>query len=107
MLTGHPDKLGRVQTTKIKKRISIIDDLTHTSDDDSDTEINLSANGMSSTACDDSVLTINESRRPETTSKSESLLSTPTDGWDISSDGVRASSEGLESSINESNKLFL
>lgn len=83
--------------------------MTHTCDDDSDTEINLSFNGASSITGDDDVHVANENiGRPETGSKSESLLSSPIEGWDLSPDGVRTS-EGLETSIAESkiNVLFL
>lgn len=98
---GHPDRVARVQT-KVKKRISVIDDMTHTCDDDSDTEINLSFNGASSITGDDDVPVANQNiGRPETASKSESILSSPIEGWDLSPDGVRTS-EGLETSIAES-----
>lgn len=71
-------------------------------DDDSDTEINLSFNGASSIIVDESVPVVNQDDgRAETASKSESFLSSPIEGWDLSPDGIRTS-EGLEATITES-----
>ena len=97
---GNPDR--HVQTTRIKKRISVIDDMTRVCDDDSDEEIDLSPNGASSITGDENVFAVTEDGRLDTASKSESLLSSPPDGWDISPDGIR-SSEVLETSITERN----
>jgi len=95
-LAGNPD---RGETTRIKKRLSAIDDTARACDDDSDDDINL--NVVSSIAEEENVFTDNLGR-PDTASKSESLLSSPIDGWDLSPDGIRTSG-GLESPINERN----
>ncbi|XP_046458140.1 uncharacterized protein LOC124204935 isoform X3 [Daphnia pulex] len=90
----NPD---RGETTRIKKRLSAIDDTARACDDDSDDDINL--NVISSIGEEENVFTDNVGR-PDTTSKSESLLSSPIDGWDLSPDGIRTSG-GLESPLNE------
>ena len=60
--------------------------------DESDTEGDMATHSSSRQ--------IEEVTRVETPSKSESLLPTPSDGWDITPDGVH-SRDGLENSIAE------
>ena len=77
--------------------MSAIDDTARVCDEDSDDDINL--NVVSSIEEEENVF-VDNSGRPDTASKSESLLSSPIDGWDLSPDGIRMS-EGLESPTNE------
>lgn len=85
------------QQQKVKKRISVIDDMMRTSGDDSDADGDGDASGS---VVRQLRAEQDEDARVETSSKSDSLLPTPSDGWDISPDGINTPN-GLENSIAE------
>lgn len=96
--TGNPD---RRETAKIKKRLSATDDSARM-DDDSDDDINL--NAVCPVIEEENVLVCEDGGQPDAASGSDSLFSSPIDGWDLSPEGIR-NSEGLQSSLNE-RKMF-
>lgn len=98
--SGHSQRAPRVQM-KIRKRISLTDDMARTREDDSDTEINLSFNGMSFTDDENVPVANTEHAESESISQSESFNSSPVEVWDLSPKSVSIS-EGLETSIAES-----
>lgn len=95
-LLGNPD---RRETAKIKKRLSAIDDSAHM-DDDSDDDINLIA--VRPVIEEENVFISEDGGQMDSASRSDSLLSSPIDGWDLSPEGLRHS-EGLQCSINDRN----
>ncbi|XP_045030221.1 protein prune homolog 2-like isoform X2 [Daphnia magna] len=93
-ISRNPD---RRETAKIKKRLSATDDSARM-DDDSDDDINL--NAVCPVIEEENVLVCEDGGQPDAASGSDSLFSSPIDGWDFSPEGIR-NSEGLQSSLNE------
>ena len=90
----------RAQPQTVKKRIAVIDDPTHVDiNDDSDTECDFTVQPCTTTVCKEDVPTLQQP--PETPSKSESCIPTPSEGWDTDSPGGICTSDGLESSLAE------